>query len=704
MSHLLRVHTGASLTALFALIAASPGLAQTAPVGIGPETVVITATRTITPLTDVPASVSVISQQQIADTPAEELDDVLRNVPGIDLLGYSADSQHPTSDSLGMRGLGGGAQGISRALVMVDGVPVNDPFFGYMQWNRVPLNDIDHVEIVRGGGSPLWGNYAEGGVINIITRTPTDNELDVDAGGGSYDTYRFSVLGAYRLDDNNILQGFVAANGTGGYEQVPVYERAPFNVPTSSDAVNLHLKDTITAADDLIVHLSLDYHDNHQRLETILDKNSQQNLNFTGDAAKQFADNATLTLLFFYGDSVFGTNNSTYFPDQSDLAATTQSLNEVHQVRAHDLGGSLIWLQQVTGFLKDYMVGADWHYISGDDHTDHYIAPDFTSTFFTTRGGGDQLFVAGFVQASIVPVDELEITASGRIQYVENTNGFDGSLGGLGAVPNREYTAFDPRVNVRYALPAGFALRGAWYESFRAPNIGDQFYTYAAGGFVQLPSPLLKPENLNGGEIGLDYAQPGLRSQVTLYRTNVNNYIVVEPTTNPIYSPNGWYVVQNQNVASVQAQGAEAEVNWDIGAGFSTNLDYTLADSVVKRNPLDPMSVGQQIVDVPRNKVAGSLTYAAPQGWRISVQALYVSRTDWASPDHTDPGYPGKISADPHAVFNLSGSYPVYRNMDVYVDIQNLLDRHYIATSFSAPSAQAYGTPFEIFGGFRIRA
>ena len=148
-----------------------------------------------------------------------EIDDVLRTTPRVDLLGYSADSQHPTSNSIGMRGLGGGAQGISRALVMIDGVPLNDPFFGSIQWNRVPLDNIDRVEVVRGGGSPLWGNYAEGGVINIVTRTATLNELEADVRGGSYATYRTSVFGTYRLDDRNTLQGFVAANGTGGYQQ-----------------------------------------------------------------------------------------------------------------------------------------------------------------------------------------------------------------------------------------------------------------------------------------------------------------------------------------------------------------------------------------------------------------------------------------------------------------------------------------------------
>ena len=201
----------------------------------------------------------------------------------------------------------------------------------------------------------------------------------------------------------------------------------------------------------------------------------------------------------------------------------------------------------------------------------------------------------------------------------------------------------------------------------------------------------------------LDYTGFGLRAQLTLYRTSISNYIVAEATTNPIYTPNGWYVVQNQNVASVQAQGVEAEAEWAIGGGFAANLAYTFADSIVKDNPLDPLSVGQQIIDVPRHKIAAGLNYTAPEGWRIGATAQFVSRTAWASPDHTDPGYPGKISADPHFIMNISASYPVWQHADAYVEVQNLFDTRYVATSYSAPSPQAFGTPLEVFGGLRIR-
>ncbi|WP_010163714.1 TonB-dependent receptor plug domain-containing protein [Sphingomonas sp. PAMC 26617] len=90
--------------------------------------IVVTATRSARALADVPASVSVITAAQIENTPARTIDDVLRRVPSVDLPIAGTNEQHPTNTIVSMRGLSG-----IRSLVLLDGVPINDPFFGYVQ-------------------------------------------------------------------------------------------------------------------------------------------------------------------------------------------------------------------------------------------------------------------------------------------------------------------------------------------------------------------------------------------------------------------------------------------------------------------------------------------------------------------------------------------------------------------------------------------
>src|SRR5688500_12319778 len=131
-----------SLCALVMSVAMAPAWAdETDAQG---DTVVVTATRSERELRELPESVSVVTAEQIADTPAHALDDILRRTPSVDLPSAASYQVHPTANSVSMRGLGG-----IRALVMLDGVPINDPFFGYMQWSRVPLELIDQVEVVR---------------------------------------------------------------------------------------------------------------------------------------------------------------------------------------------------------------------------------------------------------------------------------------------------------------------------------------------------------------------------------------------------------------------------------------------------------------------------------------------------------------------------------------------------------------------------
>ena len=114
-----------------------------------------------------------LTREDISQSASQTLDDLLRQVPGFSLFRRSSSLvSHPTTQGVSLRGIG--PSGTSRALVLLDGVPINDPFGGWVYWDRIPLQSIEQVEVVRGGGSSAWGNYALGGVINIITRRPTE--------------------------------------------------------------------------------------------------------------------------------------------------------------------------------------------------------------------------------------------------------------------------------------------------------------------------------------------------------------------------------------------------------------------------------------------------------------------------------------------------------------------------------------------------
>ena len=126
------------------------------------------------------------------------LDDVLRQVPGFTLFRRSGSlTANPTSQGVSLRGLG--ASGASRALVLYDGVPLNDPFGGWVYWSRVPVISISSLEILEGGASDLYGSDALSGVINILARPPTEDVIAVDAYAGSLTTAEGSLFAAKQL-------------------------------------------------------------------------------------------------------------------------------------------------------------------------------------------------------------------------------------------------------------------------------------------------------------------------------------------------------------------------------------------------------------------------------------------------------------------------------------------------------------------------
>ena len=189
--------------------------------------------------------------------------------------------------------------------------------------------------------------------------------------------------------------------------------------------------------------------------------------------------------------------------------------------------------------------------------------------------------------------------------------------------------------------------------------------------------------------------------QVTWYRTTVSNLITTATLDSAQLPPGFFYGGRLINAASALVQGVEEELNWRMGGGFSTTLGYTWAQSVYKSNPTDPLSVGQQLTDVPRNSASAALTYEDARGWRVATDARYVSATSWANAEHTDPGFPYQAAADPHFVVDLAASYPIKPNFAIYLQVENLLDRHYIVNPgpYNPPE---YGTPFEAFFGARI--
>ena len=688
---------GASALALLLGARGAPAAAQatpsattttTAPSGTvpaPPENIVVTATRSDQALTEVPESVSVLTARQIEGTAALTIDDVLRYVPSVDLPLTDTNEQDPTDTNVSMRGLSG-----IRTLVLLDGVPINDPFFGFVQWSEVPLETIDRVEVVRGGGATLWGNYAMGGVINILTRPDNTTGLVLEAAGGSRGTVKTD--GHAALAGRGVGLGLdVGVSHSDGYvEQVAGY-RGAVTVPTSYTSHTVALSGTADLASDLTARTRLSYYDNDQNFLTHLETKGQRTWRGTGTLGWKPDARSTLDLTVFADDSRFTTNNTDTPAGADPLDA--EYIENAHHTQADDLGTSLVWRRTFSGPLRSLSAGADYHDIRGSDVAAIY--DDARSYLRTDTGAGDQRFVGGFAQAELRPVERLQVLFSIRYQDFRSSAGRDDTPGGLGDhVPSRHDNDVDPRLSLRYQLPGGFALRGAAYRAFRAPTLDNLYRTVSLDGYIYYADAGLKPETLDGGEVGVDFERGPVRIQATAYNSDISNLITYGNLPADTL-PAGFNVgARLLNAGSARARGFEAELNWHPSRRLDVTFAYTFADSVVTSNPDDPGSVGVQQPGIPKNRASLLVDWTAPDGIRVSPRLRYTGGTS----GDTD----GVFHTEANVVADLTLSVPVRKDLDGFIQIENLFDSRYTATNdgFTAP---LYGKPFTAWAGLRLR-
>src|SRR5690242_12403444 len=195
---------------------------ELAPAGAAEE-VTVTANRASTRVIDTPTSVVVLSPQDIAATAALTTDDKLRQAAGFSLFRRSdSRTANPTSQGVSLRGAG--ASGASRALVLYHGVPLNDPFGGWVYWDRVPAPDIEAIEILRGGGAGLYGSGALAGVVSIQPRPLAGPRVTLDSSLGTDGTDSAAASLATKVGKFEIgssLQGFQSD----GYIPIPAGNR-----------------------------------------------------------------------------------------------------------------------------------------------------------------------------------------------------------------------------------------------------------------------------------------------------------------------------------------------------------------------------------------------------------------------------------------------------------------------------------------------
>ena len=589
-----------------------------APAAINQQ-VQVTAYRAATLVSDVPVSDVQLTREDLQDTPALQLDDDLRQVPGFSLYRRSSSrTANPTTQGVSLRGLG--ANGASRALVLEDGIPLNDPFGGWVYWDRVPAEAISDVEISQEGGSSLYGSDALGGVVQFVSRPTQPGGIALDTSYGNQNTPDLSLwAGGQKGKWESSIAGGVF--NTDGYILTPEAERGSVDVRAGSRDGTADLMVGRKIGEQSEIFARGWYLDETRGNGTPLQRNDTKLGQGALGANLQLGAFGALTLRFYADAQTYQQTFSAVASDRN-----SETLTDLQTVPSQGVGGSAVWSRQ-AGKRQTLVAGFDYHEEIGASH--EVLLSGATTDL---SSGGRQRTVGIFGEDLIQIAPRWFLSASARVDHWSN---FDAAtlrepVAPPGTpsdtiFPDRSQNAFSPRLTLRNQANAHVSWNASLYRAFRAPTLNELYRSFRQGNTVTEDNPSLIAEHLTGGDAGV--ALTGLNAKLQAHATVFYNQIV-DPVANVTLSSTPTLITrQRENLGRINAPGVELGVTASIVRDFTISCGYQFVDSKVSSFPANTALVGLWVAQVPHNSFTFQARYSNPRIFTLAVTGRAIGNS-----------------------------------------------------------------------------
>lgn len=606
------------------------------------DAVTVTATRSEREVTTAPASVTIITAEELEKLPVGDVTDAIRDVPGVSL---SAGTQ-------GRRGINIRGMGSAYTLILIDGKRVNsgEAVFRHNDFDigMVPVEAIDRIEVVRGSMSSLYGSEAMGGVINIITKPVArewtaglDAKGQTPLGGASGEELRSSVYFSGPL-----LQDKVGIRLTGAFDQ-----RMPWHGVANPGAPLLDANGKpVQRADGSTVRRG-----DLATLEGRTDHNGRARLVWTPDRAQ--------TLAAEYGQAYQSREGEFYIRGTANnftYGEADSTIDRRDFVLSHD--GKWDWgLSQVRGYREtistspDELFQGNW-VLEGnstflfESHAltlgaeGRWIELEALDQF--TSGKASVYQHAVYAQDEYQLTEQLSLLAGGRLDFHENF--------GLHGTP-RGYLVYSP-------LKA-LTLKGGVGTGFRAPTLrqlsDESIVPSCRGECVIIGNPDLEPERSINYELSAAYDLRQWGVSATFFLNDVSNLIDtprgrgVDPVGQ---TPDGIPIFVPLNVDKARLQGLESTVRYSPIRVVDIKLNHTFVDSRdVERDV--------ELDNRPRHLLNGQVDWRVGYGVAVFTRAQYIGEQK-----------SGDITLDGYSLFDAGMSYRPMDSFGMSLGLLNLAD------------------------------
>ena len=603
------------LTLCLGLAAHAPARAEddaANPTTVTPVTV--SATRTPTPVNQVASSVTVITAKEIALKQERNLPDILRDVPGVNLV----QSGGPGGvASLFIRGTNS-----NQVKVLVDGIDVTDPTTptGVFQFQNFAAAGVEQVEVLRGPQSGLYGADAIGGVVDVITKTgsgPAQGALTLE--GGSFGTFNQT------------------ASLSGSQDRLSY----------ALDAAHLRTDDSPVTPTNLLAPAE-------KRNDDAYD-----NVTVGGRLVYKALDNLDLGLVarYIHSDLHF-TSDFDFGPEPDPVQSRSLADQLFTRATAH--------LSLLDGRF-DQTLGVGYTYYRRDDLVpnnapspndgDRYKI-DWQGTFKITP---DEVLVLGAEhQRDEIVSSPVSAQMSNDAGYVELQSSLGGRFFNTLSVRDDSNDRFGDYATYRVApsfliAETGTRLKASVGTGFKAPTLNELFVSFPA--FFFFANPNLRPEHDFGYDLGFEQDLSPWRVQfgATWFHNDITGLITANQT-----------FTMDVNIGRATTEGVEAFIAWKPIASLSLRGDYTYTDA-------EDDILHEELLRRPKDKASLNVTWQATTQLSVTAEGLYVGPFIDGDRFFTIP----RLTAAGYATMNLTANYAVVPRLTLFGRITNLFDKQY---------------------------
>ena len=550
----------------------------------------------------------VIDREQLVSVPSGRIEDALASVAGFQQFRRS-DSRSANASAQGatLRALGGNAT--SRALVLLDGVPMSDPFFGYIPFSAIAPERLSQIRVTRGGGAGPFGAGALAGTIEM--ESAGIDQLDGFAGQALVNDRGETELSGSA--GARLGSGFLVASGRWdrgkGFYTTPEADRVPLSARAAFDGWSAQIRGVAPVSDEIELQVrGLAYRD-------------ERTLRFKGADSSIEGQDASLRLV---GRGEWEFDALAYLQARNFTNVVVSSTRFVpvldqRNTPATGLGGKLE-LRPPVGDAHVLRVGMDFRRAEGELFETAISA--FSGNITARRNAGGTNTDLGLFVEDDWSLGRLVLTLGARLDRWTIRDGFyterdaSGELLSTDSFADRAGWDASFRGGVLYRANDVVALRAAAYSGLRLPTLNELYRPFVVFPVVTQANAALENERLEGFEAGIELTpNPGVALSLTAFDNRVKNAVA-----NVTIAEN---LRQRRNIDAIQSRGLEASVSATLGA-FSLDASAVWTDAEAKGSGFAAALDGNRPSQTPRFTGGATLSWTPADDWLLSATVRHV--------------------------------------------------------------------------------